>query len=416
MTVQIKVLFDTPQREIASRIRNQIAACESVSLIAGFATAEGLDQISAPIDAAPQKLSHLVVGAGTFRAFEALDDLIALGVARERLRVHLGMSKKTGGRRNPFARYRPMLHSKVYLLDMGGGQAVAFVGSHNLTGFALVGLNGEASIELAGDARDPAFRDLQRHVDTAVAQASVYQSWMKDAYAWWTAQFLDGLRVEVNDQPRDSEARVTLIVLAAIESDQIPKPTDVIYFELPDELAIDTLTAQVHVYLFDILPTSPFEALDGLEKARARYRCVPQGIDKGRGGVELLADWYIDDRKQPVMKRTRPPFRPKTQRGMEQVRIQVTGDLDTVFAYEFDTDKVAWEPELDETEGIKPVGANLGRPRKHKRMAPEEGPWFAVRDLKPRAADIASSKQLALIEASPSSGSFVMLSPRRRAR
>lgn len=291
MAVQIKVLFDAPQKEIASRVRARIAACESVSLIVGFATTEGIDQISAPITSEPQKLSRLVVGAGTFRAFEALDDLIALGVVRERLHVHLGMSRRTSGRRNPFARYRPMLHSKVYLLNMGGGRAAAFVGSHNLTGFAMLGLNGEAGIELSGDANDPVFLDLQQHVDTAVAQATLYQSWMKDAYAWWTAQFIDGLRVEINEQPRDSESRVTLIVLAAIDRGQTPKPKDVIYFELPDDLAIDTLTAQVHVYLFDVLPKSPFEALESLETARARYRCVPLGIDRARGGVELRADW-----------------------------------------------------------------------------------------------------------------------------
>ena len=39
-----------------------------------------------------------------------------------------------------------MLHSKVYLLDMGDDNACAFVGSHNLTGFSLLGLNGEAGI------------------------------------------------------------------------------------------------------------------------------------------------------------------------------------------------------------------------------------------------------------------------------
>jgi hypothetical protein len=100
---------------------------------------------------------------------------------------------------------------------------------------------------------------------------------------------------------------------------------------------------------------------------------------------------------------------------MEQVRIEVTGGLDNVFDYQFDTEKIAWEPELDETEGIEPDGTHLERPRKRQRKAPEDGPWFAVRGLKPRAPELASSKQLALIEASPSSGSFIMLSPRRRA-
>src|SRR5260370_32679379 len=263
MAVQLKVLFDMPQQEIASRIRGRIGGCQSVSLIAGCETAEGMDQSSGPIAADPRKLAHLVVGAGPFRALEALDDLLAVGVPRDRLHVHLGMNKKTGGKKNPFACYRPMLHSKVYLLDMGSGQVAAFVGSHNLTGFGMRGLTGEAGIELTGDAADPAFVDLRRHVDAAVAQASLYQSWMKDAYAWWTAQFFDGLRVEINDQPRDSEVRRTLLVLAAIEGRQMPKPGACICFELPKELAIDTLTAQVHVYLFDTLPPSPFVSLDG---------------------------------------------------------------------------------------------------------------------------------------------------------
>jgi hypothetical protein len=39
-------------------------------------------------------------------------------------------------------------HSKVNLMDMGGGAATAFVGSDNLTGFALLGLNGEAGVHL----------------------------------------------------------------------------------------------------------------------------------------------------------------------------------------------------------------------------------------------------------------------------
>ena len=52
----------------------------------------------------------------------------------------------SSGAKHRFYRYHPMLHSKVYLLDMGDDNACAFVGSHNLTGFSLLGLNGEAGI------------------------------------------------------------------------------------------------------------------------------------------------------------------------------------------------------------------------------------------------------------------------------
>lgn len=96
--------------------------------------------------------------------------------------------------------------------------------------------------------------------------------------------------------------------------------------------------------------------------------------------------------------------------------MRVEGEFAEAFAYLFNTDKIAWEPELDTKDQLEPDEPNLERSRMRARKAPEEGPWYSVRDLKPRAAGEATSKELALLEASPSSGSFIMLSPRRRAR
>ena len=168
MTVTAQVLFSKPQHEIASLLRDRLSRCATASLVAGFMTVEGIEAIAAPLRAHPRKLAHLVVGAATWRAFDALDRLLAAGVAPAALYVHLGHTRPTGTNRHPFARYHPMLHSKVYLLDMGDGQAAAFVGSHNLTGFALHGKNGEAGVLLEGPADAPQFVALRQHVDEAV--------------------------------------------------------------------------------------------------------------------------------------------------------------------------------------------------------------------------------------------------------
>ena len=69
MGVNVEVLFYTPQREIASRLRDHIDRSVSVSMVSGFATPSGIDQISDPLVANPAKLASLVVGAGTFRAW-----------------------------------------------------------------------------------------------------------------------------------------------------------------------------------------------------------------------------------------------------------------------------------------------------------------------------------------------------------
>lgn len=414
MSVDVEVLFGRPQQEIASRLRDRIGHCVSVSMVSGFATPSGIEQIEDPVLANPAKLTALVVGAGTFRAFEALDGLLDAGVPPGNLFVHLGMSRMSGGRKNPFARYRPMLHSKICLLDMGRGRSAAFVGSHNLTGFAMQGLNGEAGILLEGDTTDEAFEQLRRHVTISIAQASPYNRAMKDAYAWWTAQFVEGLRVEINDAPRDAEVRNTIIVMASAEERHGPALKEVIYFELPLELSIESLRAEVHVYIFDTLPPSPFDALNELHTARVCLKCSMLGIDKDRGNVEVRADWHIDDRKRAMLRRTPPRFRPDAQSGMQQVRVRVETSLKPDFEYLFETERLTWIPELDESERLDPLGDAEHPSLERERRRPEEGPWFPVRALRPRAAEAGASKELALLEASPISGSFIVISPRRR--
>lgn len=71
------VLFDLPQREIASLITDRMTRASDFSIITGFATPGGLASISGPIRTRPQSLKTLVVGAATYPGFEALDQLLA---------------------------------------------------------------------------------------------------------------------------------------------------------------------------------------------------------------------------------------------------------------------------------------------------------------------------------------------------
>ena len=57
---------------------------------------------------------------------------------------------------------------------MPDSSAAAFVGSHNLTGFALRGLNGEAGILLEGPVGASAFDELRSHIDESYRQAVPY--------------------------------------------------------------------------------------------------------------------------------------------------------------------------------------------------------------------------------------------------
>ena len=415
MAVNLQILFDLPQREIASLLSDRLSRCTSASLVAGFMTAAGIEAIAGPLRRAPGKLATLVIGAGTYQAFQAFDGLLDAGLPPDRLHVHLGFSGPSGGRDNPFHRYRPMLHSKVYLMEMAGGTASAFVGSHNLTGFALLGLNGEAGVLIEGAADEPEFVALRRHIAECVAQATVFDRDMKEAYTWWTTQFVDGLKVEIGRPPSDAENKQTIVVLAARASGPLPKIDDVIYFEMSKALMeFNSLRPEVHIYVFDPLPATPDAALRQLNSAKAKLVCGIDGLQMERGGVELLADFHIDNRRQPDLKPATRPFRPRPAAGMQQVSVRVQGSIVGEFEYLFDRGKAEWAPVYDNasepsrTEGRQEVAVPT-------ELLPRVGQrWLRVRGLQRVGSAAKEANQLVLWDAAPSSGSFIVFSWRRR--
>jgi hypothetical protein len=119
-------------------------------------------------------------------AFDAFDRLLSLGVAPDRLQVRLGHTRHATSEkaRHAFFRYHPMLHSRVYLFDMPDGSARAFVGSHNITGFAMGGLNGEAGVLMEGSGQSDPFGDVRDQISAAKLGSIQYDPSEREAYAW----------------------------------------------------------------------------------------------------------------------------------------------------------------------------------------------------------------------------------------
>jgi hypothetical protein len=160
------------------------------------------------------------------------------------------------------------------------------------------------------------------------------------------------------------------------------------------------------------------EALASLGTAIARLSCKVEGIEAGRGGIELRADWHIDNRRRPELKPTVVPFRPTPATGMQQVRVRVQGAVASQYEYLFDPGKIAWAPIYD------PEGGLVAMPGEDTAQGTElalfdtparvDAPWQRVRGLqraKPAGSD---ARQLALWESTPESEAFILFSPRRR--
>ena len=449
MALKTTVLFDKPQKEIAAILNDKIWACERVSIVTGFITVEGVKVLLPAICSEPKKLKALVVGAGTYRGFDALDELLNHGVSNNCLYIHLGHTRLTAsGARHSFYRYHPMLHSKVFLFEMANDEAVAFVGSHNITGFALLGLNGEASVMLEGKITDPEIQKIKHHIYISQGQSIQYLPSKKDAYAWWTKQFLDGLLAKVkNDIPKDFESAKTIVFLGVKSENISLKEGDVIYFEIPRVLKqIRALEADVHVYILQSVPSSPQSALSSIKYERKGFVCKVSGVEVECGGVELQADWYIPDRYSPTLSPTPKPFRPDPTPNMQQVRVTVKNEIRASYEYLFDTGKGVWEPEIDSSEesednisyaanqsslyeiedlltkddnfwnhNFVQISSNYkGLIDNLNLVPPESKKWFRVYDLHPE--DSRTVERSELRDWSPESNSFILISLRRRKR
>ena len=353
------------------------------------------------------------------QAFEALARWLAAGVPLDHLLVHLGHSRLTGPKaRHRFYRYHPMLHSKVYYMEHADGTASAVVGSHNITGFALNGLNGEAAVLLKGPKVSTEFQKVRDHIRNAREQSVVYNPEMKEALAWWAHQFFEGLSDKANDFPRDGEAKKTIVILAELDAAaKPPKKNDVIYFELPSALGkIQSLQAEVHIYLFDRLPATPWDALRSLKSAHSSVWCIARGLELERGGVELQADWRVTDHTRPVLERVRPPFRPRPGAEMQQVRVKAYNNVRGEFEYLFKAPPSGWIPVLESDDVLKASARLTGFETDYRSPNPEHLEWFRVVGLTKDedAAGESNKYSQAMLKLSPDQGSYVLMSMRRR--
>jgi len=417
MTVSVQMLFGKPQSEIASLLVDRFENCTSASLVAGFLTVDGLKAIERPLAASPGKLANLVVGSAKMKGFEALDQLVVHGVSPGCLHVHLGHSASSWSPK--FQKYRPMLHSKIYLMEMDSDQTVAIIGSHNLTGFALRGLNGEAAVLLEGPSGAEEFKDIRQHIAEAVRQATPYDPSMKEAYAEWTQSYFAGLQAQDSVHP-ETYALNTVVLLTTKATERLPRVGDVVYFEIPQALEqVRSVGTEVHLHVFSSLPRSPDDALATLEGAR-RFRCSIEGIELENGGVELLAQWIIDDRTTGQLKAAPRPFRPGTKTGMQQVRVRLDNEFGSIPRYDFGQNRpTGWEPILDDSDAdIVPSRPDLRLDAQGVdfELQDDGRRWRRVAGLRRASPEQPRPREMALIDAAPESGSFILFSTRRRRR
>ena len=144
-----------------------------------------------------------------------------------------GAQRRDGRAEKSLCAISPNVAQQGLLYGVSRWTASAFIGSHNMTSFALTGLNGEAAVMLEGPAELAGIRQGPRTRRGRPATRPLpYSSGLKEAYAWWAREFLEGLRIEVH-LPQDWTIIRTILLFASAARSDRPKAGDHIYFEIP---------------------------------------------------------------------------------------------------------------------------------------------------------------------------------------
>jgi hypothetical protein len=301
---------------------------------------------------------------------------------------------------------------------MADGTACAFIGSHNVTDFALNGHNGEMSVLLEGPRESTEFQVVREHIAASKEQSVPYTPDMKEAFAWWTREFLDGWRAEVK-LPADWDAVRTILIFAQAERSLKPRRGDAIYFEIPAGIQpIETLRTETHLFLFENLPSDPNAALRNLSAATSSYTCKTLGADNKQGNRELSAQWQVLGNQAPTfLAVSGGVLRPSPGPGLQQARAEVESAGVDRYEYSFNSQSDGWEPQYAESNAPRESELFLGAgdwAGDQSREEVQKG-WRLVKGLIPRAsAD--PSDSAALKRANPESGAFLVVSLRRRKR
>lgn len=245
------------------------------------------------------------------------------------------------------------------------------------------------------------FDEVRSHIDESYRQAAPYDPSLKEAYARWFREYLEQLRIDATDMPRDDEGRRTIILFAQAPPSRVPSPEERIYFEIDQRITkVNSIDTEVHLHLFSVMPATPAAALARSGTSDVALLGKVEAIDSVAGSAEVRADWFIDDSStRPELKPTTLPFRPKLTPGKQQIRAQILQNLDARFDYLFDSGRGNWSP-------------TLGDQTLHDEET--DTVWYAVAGFR-EADDVAGVQFLSdLRELSPESGSFILFSRRRR--
>lgn len=354
--MNVDFYFGKSRGDIRGELKQELVKCKSLMVVSGFVTEAGILDFG-DSNTLTDKISLMIFGDINGKALSAMSDLhekLQATGKKNVIKVHLGYGHfptEVGGISSVF---RPMMHSKIFLFHNYDDSYTAYVGSQNITGYSLRGLNSEALVKVSGTIGDKIHKKLTREINDLKREAQYFNPQYLQIYEDWHWNVVNGL------VPPRNEKRVYFSILYTFidkSEKNLPKKGDRLYFEVPEGYS-GTFTnidhyADVWIISRDLNNLSWQPSVHDI----FFFRAIQRGVNNAHGEPSRWDDveWHIPRYKNPIMKRL--DGNTKYTGGDVQVFMEFENDFEEVYPGR-SYDDIYYYPVLRKERELTPVFAN----------------------------------------------------------
>jgi len=221
-------------KKLSDEIRKVLPTTDKIKIVSGFMSREGFFNVFGQTDSEIKdngsKIEYVVVGRLTVECAEIFDELYSMPEYKEKLFVNLGLGR-LNKKRTAINRFLPMIHSKIIALNPTSESNTFYIGSANLTHFAIDDFNAEAGI-IFNDMAESERNEITKYMDNLKNLPSTvpYDPSLKDSL-----NFLSNLSKDFLDKDFEN-VDPCLLVLSLNPTGYKPKKGDILFADLPKHL------------------------------------------------------------------------------------------------------------------------------------------------------------------------------------
>ena len=300
--MNIKFHFSRSRGDIRPSLQKALSECLSFKVVAGFITEAGISDLG-PRDEIIRKLELLIFGDANYKALKSMaslhDDLQSIG-KRNIIRIHLGYGNYDLEKDRLRQLYRPMMHSKVFLFLYSENKFKAFIGSQNITGYSLRGLNSEAIIEINGLTSDRTYQDILSEITNIERESKLFKKEFLEIYAAMHNNLVKGMQPQVINEKKEYFS-VLYALIDAGDKDKI-RLNHTLYFEVPGSTLSHTkIETYADVWVIPIDRSSYLWTSAKEDPVFFRAKQTGANDASVANASYGRVDWFIRDYRNPVI-------------------------------------------------------------------------------------------------------------------